>query len=424
MKLRLPMTGEATIAQKSPSRTSVALHNLRGFVILIVIAFHSFLAYLASQPSSPLPFDSPPYHWKAIPISDSEHWFGFDLFCASQYVYVMQFMFFLSGLFVWPSFRRRGASSFVYDRTLRLGVPFLLGICLLMPLAHYPVYRVRASDPSWSAYWAHWTALPFWPTGPMWFLSFLLVLDVLAAALFWLAPRSGEYLGRLSAGAGAHPARWFIALFAASALAYIPLAAVYRPWDWIQLGPFALQPSFALLYVVYFFAGVTVGSYAIDQGLLRADGVLARRWGAWTAGAFGGFLAWIIPTALIVDKPPGAVPPLELVADLGFVLASVSACFGLAAVFLRFAGRRSPVLHSLSHNAYGIYLVHYLFVVWLQYLLLGAPLVALAKGAIVFAATLVLSWSIVAGMRRIPIATTLATGRTPLLARARSRKKR
>ena len=89
------------------SKTSIALHNLRGFVILIVIAFHSFLAYLAWQPSSPVPFDSPPYHWKAIPISDSERWFGFDLFCASQYVYLMQFMFFLSGLLAWPSFGAR-----------------------------------------------------------------------------------------------------------------------------------------------------------------------------------------------------------------------------------------------------------------------------------------------------------------------------
>ena len=158
------MTPEETLPPNSMSKTSIALHNLRGFVILIVIAFHSFLAYLAWQPSSPVPFDSPPYHWKAIPISDSERWFGFDLFCASQYVYLMQFMFFLSGLFVWPSFRRKGASSFVYDRALRLGVPFLFGVCVLMPLAHYPVYRVGASDPSWSAYWTHWVALPFWPT--------------------------------------------------------------------------------------------------------------------------------------------------------------------------------------------------------------------------------------------------------------------
>ena len=43
------MTPEETLPSNSMSKTSIALHNLRGFVILIVIAFHSFLAYLAWQ---------------------------------------------------------------------------------------------------------------------------------------------------------------------------------------------------------------------------------------------------------------------------------------------------------------------------------------------------------------------------------------
>jgi glucans biosynthesis protein C len=76
------------------SKSSLALSNLRAFVILLVVAFHSVLAYLGSQPASLAPFDSPPYHWRAIPILDSERWFGFDLFCASQYVYLMHLMFF------------------------------------------------------------------------------------------------------------------------------------------------------------------------------------------------------------------------------------------------------------------------------------------------------------------------------------------
>src|SRR5204863_8676812 len=122
------------------SRSSLALSNLRGFVILIVVAFHSFLAYLGSQPATQPAFDSPPYSWRAIPILDSARWFGFDLFCASQYVYLMHLMIFLSGLFVWSSLRRRGAKGFLSGRFLRLGVPFVLGVFVLMPVVHYPVY--------------------------------------------------------------------------------------------------------------------------------------------------------------------------------------------------------------------------------------------------------------------------------------------
>lgn len=42
-------------------KSSLALANLRGFAILMVVAFHSFIAYLGSQPAAPLPFDRPPY---------------------------------------------------------------------------------------------------------------------------------------------------------------------------------------------------------------------------------------------------------------------------------------------------------------------------------------------------------------------------
>jgi hypothetical protein len=60
-------------------------------------------------------------------------------------------------------------------------------------------------------------------------------------------------------------------------------------------------------------------------------------------------------------------------------------------VFLRFAGGSWIVSDLLAENASAIYLVHYLFVVWLQYALLGPPLPAIAKGLIVFSGTLVLS---------------------------------
>ena len=399
------------------SKSSLALSNLRGFAILMVVAFHSFIAYLGSQPAAPLPFDIPPYAWRANPIVDSARWFGFDLFCAFQYVYLMHLMFLLSGLFVWPSLSRKRSRRFLYDRVVRLGVPFAVGLYLLMPLSFYPVYRVTAVDPSWSAFWAHWLALPFWPSGPMWFLWFLLLFNMVAAALFWLAPRAGEFLGRLSGRAGDHSGRFFIALVAVSALAYLPLSAIFAPWEWVQFGPFAFQPSFAPQYAIYFFAGLGVGAYGFERGLLEGDGMLARQWARWLVGAAAAFLLWVGPTALIVQGT--TVPGLSLVADLGLVLCAASACLALAAVFLRFAGRHRPVFASLADNAYGIYLVHYVFVVWLQYILLHAPLFAVAKAAIVFTGALTLSWAMSAAICRIPIGARLMGRNRRELARAR-----
>jgi len=399
------------------SKSSLALSNLRGFTILMVVAFHSFTAYLGSQPAAQPLFNSPPYSWQANPILDSERWFGFDLFCAFEYVHLMQLMFFLSGLFVWPSLVRKGGGKFLYDRFLRLGVPFVIGLYLLMPAALYPVYRVSAADPSWSAYWSQWMALPFWPSGPMWFLWCLLALNIAAVGLYRLAPRSGEILGRLSARACEDPVRFFVGFVILCALAYMPVSAVFEPWEWVQFGPFAFQPSLAPLYVIYFFAGLGVGTYGIERGLLGSDGTLAQRWPLWVLGGGAAFLVWIIPTALIVNGY--AIVGLQIVADLGFVLSSVTICLALMAIFLRFATSRRPFLESLSDHAYGIYLVHYLFVVWLQYLLLGAPLFAVVKAAIVFAGTLLLSWGIIAAVCRIPFGARLMGGRRRELARAR-----
>ena len=398
------------------SGSSLALGNLRGFAILMVVAFHSFIAYLGSQPASPHPFDSPPFGWTANPIIDSQRWFGFDLFCASQYVYLMHLMFFLSGLFVWPSLLRKGAKTFLHGRVLRLGVPFILGVYLLMPVTYYPVYRVTAVDPSWSAFLSHWFALPFSPAGPMWFLWFLLVLNVAAAGLYWLAPRAGERLGGLSALAGTHPGRYFIVLVSVSALVYIPLAAVFEPWQWVEFGPFSMQPSFSLQYVIYFFAGLGMGAYGLDRGLFDSEGMLVRRWAGWLVGALAAFVLWIIPTALIVKGQGEAVAALKIVADLGFVLSSATSCFALAALFLRFAAAPRPLLDSLSQHAYGIYFVHYVFVIWLQYILLNAPLPAIAKAAFVFTVALVSSWAVTAAVCRSSIGARLIRGHRPLRA--------
>ena len=392
----------ATAACRSMSKSSLALTNLRAFVILLVIAFHSVLAYLGSQPTSPPQFDSPPYWWRAIPIIDPARWFGFDLFSALTYLYLMQLMFFLSGLFVWPSLVRKGPRIFLRDRLLRLGVPFLLGVLLLMPVAIYPVYRFTAADPSLSAFWAHWIALPFWPCGPLWFLWCLLALDGAAAVLCWLAPGLSKSLKSISAGVGEYPGRYFVALASVSAVVYIPSATAFEPWEWVQFGPFAFEPSFAPLYAVYFFAGVGVGASGLEQGLLRSDDILPQRWPLWAGGTLAAFLLWVIPTALSVQGQGTSLPGLQIVAGLGLALCSASACLGWMAISLRFAARRWPVIDSLSENAYGIYLVHYLFITWLQYLLLRVASFALAKAMIVFTGTLMLSWATAMAIRRVP----------------------
>jgi glucan biosynthesis protein C len=118
------------------SRSSMALSNLRAVVIVIVLAFHSVLAYLASLPANAYRFDEAPYLWQAIPIVDSHRWFAFDLFCAWQDLSLMSLMFFLSGLFVPSSLARKGNITFLSDRFFRIGLPLVLVVMFLMPVTY------------------------------------------------------------------------------------------------------------------------------------------------------------------------------------------------------------------------------------------------------------------------------------------------
>jgi len=389
------------------SRSSVALGNLRAVVIIIVLAFHSALPYLASLPAAAFRFDSPPYQWQAFAIVDSQRWFGFDLFCAWQDLSLMALMFFLSGLFVSPSFARNGAWTFLSKRLLRIGIPCVFTIIFLMPLAYYPTYRVTAADPSVNAYWQHWLALPFWPEGPQWFLCQLLALNLLVAALYRFAPGWSERIVRLVAVAGGNPVRFFVALVMVSALVYVPLALAYSPFTWVDVGPISFQLSRPLHYLVYFFVGVAVGAYGLDRGLLACDGALARRWLVWLAAAVAGFVLWAAPTSLTMADWSNAPLVLKLAAGLGFVVACAAGCLFLLAVCLRFARERTRTFDSLSANAYGIYLIHYVFVVWLQYALLDTGLLAIGKAAIVFGGTLIMSWAITVALGGLPLVSQL-----------------
>jgi peptidoglycan/LPS O-acetylase OafA/YrhL len=401
-------------ADRAAAPASLAIDNLRAIVILFVLAFHSMLAYLNFLPDHPYAFDAPPFLWRAFPIVDTNRWFGFDLFCAWLDVFLMSFFFMLSGLFTWPSLSRRGAPSFLYDRLLRLGLPFAVVVFLLVPVAHYPSYLQSATDPSIAAFWRHWLALPFWPSGPVWFLWLLLVGDVAAAGLFIVLARRREALVSLSFYARQHPAKFLAGFVLAGILAYLPPALVFGTSAWSQLGPFAFQLSRPVHYALYFFAGVAIGACGIERSLIAADGPLARRWTRWALAALVLFAAWLGLTAPIAADPGSASLGLQALDDLSFVLAAFTSCFFVLALAVRFARVRSRVLDSLKANAYGMYLVHYGFVVWLQYLLLAVLWPAILKAALVFGGTVMVSWSVSGALRRVPaVARIIGGGRLP-----------
>jgi hypothetical protein len=408
------------IERSNGAAVSLALGNLRGLVILFVLAFHSTLPYLQYARSSGAPFTQPPFEWRAFPVVDSQRWFGFDLFCAWNDVYLMALMFFLSALFAWPSLARKGSRRFLGDRVLRVGAPFVFGVIVVAPLALYPAYRVNAVDPSLIAYGRSLLALPFWPNGPTWFLWLLLAFAIAPAGLHSFAPRWLAFLGRLSSDAAARPGRYLIGLTIVAALAYVPLAVAFTPWNWSEHGPFSFQLSRPLLYAVYYLAGLGVGAHGLARGLLAPDGRLARRWSLWFPCAFASLLLWMGLAGLTLTYPAPGPLMLQIAAGVSFALAGACSFFFVMAACLRFGAVRSRTFDVLSKNAFGVYLLHYAPLVWLQYALLDVPLPAAVKAAIVFGGTLLLAFAGTSALRYVWFGSRLIGEAPGFLARAPS----
>jgi len=84
---------------------------------------------------------------------------------------------------------------------------------------------------------------------------------------------------------------------------------------------------------------------------------------------------------------------------------SVAIMFLILAYFLRFKQSGWSILDPMQPAAYGMFLVHYPIVLWLQYWMFDFDIPAIAKALIAFVLTVVLSWAATAALRKIPGAT-------------------
>ncbi|MFG0265501.1 MAG: acyltransferase family protein, partial [Rhodopirellula sp. JB055] len=108
------------------SMTSVAfrrhdLDALRGIAMLLGIFLHAAIAYS-------------PDAGRGWPIQDSQSSDLVSVFIALVHGFRMPLFFLLSGFFTMMLFRRRGASKLIEHRVLRIGIPFVIGMCTIIPV--------------------------------------------------------------------------------------------------------------------------------------------------------------------------------------------------------------------------------------------------------------------------------------------------
>jgi hypothetical protein len=375
---------------------NAALDRARTFIILLVLVHHSVIAYTRYG------------------HADKQSWLGFDLVILFNDSFFMAALFFLSGLFVWPSLQRKGIAWFLRDRCWRLGLPFIVCALLVMPFAYWAI-ELELHDPSatFAAFWWRTVTAGPWEIGPAWFIGVLLAFDVIAAFAYYALSGWVEAIGKLSLESFGRPALFFWALLISTIIVYVPAVLYFTASRWIAIGPVAIQASRILLYLFYFLAGCGVGAASFDRGLLAADGEMARRWPVWLSAAIltYGCIVALIYIKLSVPDPNN--PPVwwDITYALAFVAYSAAQTFNILALFLRFDNEGSSILDPLRDSAYGIYLLHYVPVLWLQYWLFGMTfgpvdqLTAIIKAVIVFVLTLAASWAATVALRKIPGAT-------------------
>ncbi|WP_263354261.1 acyltransferase family protein [Acidicapsa acidisoli] len=374
---------------QSPSTQRLfQLSYLRAFVTLLVVIHHTLLAYMTIKPPR-YSFTGPTLPWAAFPIIDSVKWPGFDLLVGWNDIFFMALMFLVSGLFVWPGLKRHSAGMYIRRRLLRLGLPFVIGAGVLAPLAYYPAYLQCGGEPRLSSYASAWFTLSIWPAGPVWFLWVLFVFDCIAVISFKAIPRAVEAMAIRVCAVSKRPMLLFLMLGTISLVVYAPMSMRFGSLTWWSWEPFAVQASRVLHYFVYFVMGVCLGAFGTETEFFARTGKLARGWWLWCIRSAAMFTVTIVCVRFGIATG----------GRIGFAFSCAASSLFVMALVIRFA-RPWRWADSLSANAYGIYLAHYVFVIWIQYAVLHWSAPAFVKGLAVSLAAVVMSWMTVALMRR------------------------
>jgi hypothetical protein len=389
--LRKPDSGGRTV---TATERIVPLDRARTFITLLVVLHHSVVNYTF------------------FGNGDRMRWLGFDLIVLFNDSFFMACMFFISGLFVRDSLARRGPGNFLANRAWRLGVPFAISIFVVTPIAYYASFLryhlPGTTDFNFFHFWWHTLTIGPWPSGSAWFLWVLLALGAVAALLWAAVPRMIETLGRLIYAGRDRPMIAFAAFLIFSIMVYLPMHLIFGDSSWLEPGhyPFPIQTCRILLYAGYFFTGVGVGAVSLKSGMLAEDGALVQRWTVWPAFAFAFYGAILLLVYAhhnwLADFNS---PPLWWRAAYGLAFAMFSAAmtFTVPAIFLHFARSSLWLLDAMRPSAYGIYILHFIFLIWLQYIVYDPAFPAFVKFVIVFTGTLSMSWALTVLLRKIPL---------------------
>jgi hypothetical protein len=365
-----------------------------------------------------------------------------------------------AGLYVPPSYKRKGPGAFLWDRTLRLVTPVLFYSMVIAPFNIWWVKHTTNPAATIGQAYKEWFA-PGWPTkyvlptGPPWFIWMLWCFNVAYVIIKVMvdSPIGKQVVGKLtqmccrkgvivpgddaaaaaqqgdskkeagSAGKGASSAEYttkqwlvggavltmvlFTLMYATRVLDM--LAFDLRPAVFVSQGPFvAFMPDYFVVYVVAFALGIYSGPSSWNV-LARLPSGYACWWlsfsGIWWA------LAGWIPNVLLLSRMSlqfGMGPFMGSWMLRTFVEQSFCVVWsaGLLVLFRESFNVQPKWLgRQLINGAYGAYIIHPPIIILFARAVMGLDAIvpsAVVNAAVISLPVVVCAWAVAAAVRAIP----------------------
>ncbi len=346
------------------------MDNLKVVLVACVILGHAFITYgdigewMYREPASSEAFNLV----AAIVVSLGS-------------LFAMGLLFLIAGLLTPGPLGRKGPARFLQDRLVRLGVPFVVYLLLVYPVAEWAGSR---EEPLATAL-ANSLVDP--DPGPLWFVGVLLLFS--AAYVAWRLVRPAPVDPRPLRG------RWLVGLGGVIALSSVAVR-LWFPIDSVQ--PFAAHvwqwPQCIGLFVL--------GLLASERGWLQPVERRHQRTGGWVAlvgvvalmaamatgsalESFSGGLTW---QALLTAGCEGAI--------------SVGLSLSLLGLFQRRFDHAGPFARALGRSAFGAYLLQVPVLLICALLVRPLSLAPEAKFLLVAPAAIAASFGIAWLLTRLP----------------------
>ena len=388
---------------RSPGKTIAEriywIDYLRSLNIIATVVFHSLLAY------SPYLKNFDESIKSSFPMLDPNTSLrSADLMLLLRPLFSMPLMFYLSGIFVWSGIQKRGSIGYLKNRFKRLIIPLILATILVMPLTFAPLELMIHGDyyPASIKQLSSILLPNDYKLAHLWFLWVLFLFDCIATGVRMLC---GSWLEEQWKTIS-NPIFYGV-LATILSITYMLMANIGGKFGWLTIiGLLDVPASRIGLYLIYFSTGVLMGSLAIHNDAVK-DNIFS------VTGTSKNYISvgiCAIATGLVlvyaqtnIDQVInfiGAKTTIMIINGL-YSISGLVMVMALILLAKKHLNQRSEWLDLLNKDAYGIYIIHYMFVAWLQFLLIDKNLPGEYKPIITALISIPLSWLIANGSRKI-----------------------